>query len=191
MELEKNDILLGLLDPFFWFLAPLFALLAVSACVILNYIAMSLVHGLAAICAAFNMLPNWRGNDRRRSGTAPFSTSSPRRRLLTTAVLLFFVGTLIPYQFAYMVACIVQLVTCIRGVRYARENVCRAVSHTTAFADSCIGLWRPFGSLGGLLQLRSLDTGCNAVDSPYKLAGTCCMAAQFSGALAYAILVSS
>lgn len=53
-----------------------------------------------------------------------FSTSSPKRRIMTTFMLLFFVATLIPYQFAYMVACIVQIATCVRALKFARESVC-------------------------------------------------------------------
>ena len=52
-----------------------------------------------------------------------FSTATPRRRLITTAVLLMLVSTVIPYQFAYLVACIVQLATCVRAQWHAKETV--------------------------------------------------------------------
>jgi glycosylphosphatidylinositol deacylase len=61
---------------------------------------------------------------RRRSIGPTFSSSSPRRRIMTTLMLLFFVATLIPYQFAYMVACIVQIATCVRALKVAKESVC-------------------------------------------------------------------
>jgi len=38
-------------------------------------------------------------------------------------VLFFFVATLVPYQFAYMVACLVQLVVCVKALRTAKESV--------------------------------------------------------------------
>lgn len=41
--------------------------------------------------------------------------------MLTTAVLLFLVSTFIPYQFAYLVACLVQLATTVRARRIAAE----------------------------------------------------------------------
>jgi len=40
------------------------------------------------------------------------------------AVLLILVSTAIPYQFAYLVACIVQLATCVRAKWHAKETVC-------------------------------------------------------------------
>lgn len=42
---------------------------------------------------------------------------------MTTSVLLLLVSTFIPYQFAYLVACLVQLATCTRALRLARETV--------------------------------------------------------------------
>ena len=59
----------------------------------------------------------------RRAITVAFVASSPKRRVLTTLALLFFVAFVVPYQFAYMVACIVQLATCVRALRYAYDNV--------------------------------------------------------------------
>jgi len=51
-----------------------------------------------------------------------FVASTPRRRVINTAVLLFLVATIIPYPFAYVVACIVQLTTCTRALRHANES---------------------------------------------------------------------
>lgn len=46
------------------------------------------------------------------------------------------VSTFIPYHFAYMVLCIVQIATCIRALRIARETVSRStlvpLQHTNA-----------------------------------------------------------
>jgi glycosylphosphatidylinositol deacylase len=65
MEFDKNDLLVGLSDPFFWFLAPLFALLAVGVCVVLNYVLMIILHTLAFIYSMFSRWPNWVSNERR------------------------------------------------------------------------------------------------------------------------------
>jgi hypothetical protein len=43
--------------------------------------------------------------------------------MINTAILLVLVSTLIPYQFAYMVACIIQLATCVRAQWHAKETV--------------------------------------------------------------------
>lgn len=52
-----------------------------------------------------------------------FAATSPKRRIITASVLLLLVSTVVPYQFAYLVACIVQIATCVRAFRHAQENV--------------------------------------------------------------------
>jgi glycosylphosphatidylinositol deacylase len=56
------------------------------------------------------------------SRTTAFAATGGRQRLITTAILLLLITTLIPYQFAYMVLTIVQLCTCVRALRLARDT---------------------------------------------------------------------
>lgn len=59
-----------------------------------------------------------------RSYTGPvFAATSPARRVATASILLLLVSTIIPYQFAFLVACIVQMTTCTRALRLARDTV--------------------------------------------------------------------
>lgn len=51
-------------------------------------------------------------------------------------VLLVLVSTIIPYQFAYMVACIVQLATCVRAQWHAKETV--GFSHISSYGDEIL-----------------------------------------------------
>ncbi|EPS42375.1 hypothetical protein H072_3657 [Dactylellina haptotyla CBS 200.50] len=123
----KNDTLIGLQDPVFWFLAPIFVTMGVGVCAILNFVVLILVHSLTAIYAWFSARPAWLSNEKRQvtkrlGPPSAFTSGHPRRRFLVTCALLFFVATLIPYQFAYVVVCIVQLVICIRGLKFARES---------------------------------------------------------------------
>ena len=121
VDYAKNDLLLGSSDPIFWFLVPLFCFISVGVCALLNYAASAIVH---ILYLPFNALMPLITQliytlDRRASSHAapqPFATSSPRRRLITTSILLLLVSTLIPYQFAYLVAFIAQLVTCVRAL---------------------------------------------------------------------------
>lgn len=55
--------------------------------------------------------------------SATFAVTSPVRRVVTTSILLLLVATVIPYQFAFMVLCLVQLATCTRALRLAQETV--------------------------------------------------------------------
>ncbi|KAJ5665419.1 uncharacterized protein N7477_007867 [Penicillium maclennaniae] len=121
LDFTKNDLLLGSQDAFFWFLIPIFGLISVGVCVLVNYAALLLVNIFSLIYGAVNSKSGYiRREDR---GNLPiFSSPTPRRRVIHTAVLLILVSTIIPYQFAYMVACIVQLATTVRAQWHAKET---------------------------------------------------------------------
>jgi glycosylphosphatidylinositol deacylase len=122
IDFTKNNLLVGSQDPFFWFMVPLIGLVCVGACVIINYAALAVTHLFGILYGLLSVRPAWlRNDDRRRAGSPAFAPSTPRRRILTTAILLFLVSTVIPYQFAYLVACLVQISTCTRALRFAKE----------------------------------------------------------------------
>ncbi len=122
VNFHQNDLLVGTPDPFFWFLVPCIGLICVGACTVLNYVALALTHALSIVYGLASSRPAWvRNDDRRRAHSPAFVPSSPRRRIITTVVLLFLVWTFIPYQFAYLVACLVQLATTVRALRVASE----------------------------------------------------------------------
>ncbi|KAJ5603211.1 hypothetical protein N7537_006167 [Penicillium hordei] len=126
VDFTKNDLLLGSQDAFFWFLVPVFGLISVGVCVLVNYLALVLVNIFSWV---YGVLHSKSGYIRREDrGNLPiFHTPTPRRRIIHTAILLALVSTVIPYQFAYMVACIVQLATCVRAQWHAKET--RSTSH--------------------------------------------------------------
>lgn len=109
-----NDKLLGLQDPFFWWLAPLFVLTSVG---VLNFVSIVLTTGIHLTAAIVSFV-----KQNSSSSIEQSAARSLRRRLITTAVLLTFVSFAIPYQFAYIVACTVQMSTCIRLVRSLDSN---------------------------------------------------------------------
>ncbi|KAK2630609.1 hypothetical protein QTJ16_001429 [Diplocarpon rosae] len=122
VDFTKNDLLVGSPDPFFWFMVPLIGLVCVGVCVAINYATLLLTHTLSIVYGWLSVKPAWLRNEDRRRATSPaFAPSTPRRRILTTAILLFLVSTVIPYQFAYLVACLVQIATCTRAHCFARE----------------------------------------------------------------------
>lgn len=123
LDFHQNDLLIGTQDPFFWFLIPLIGLICVGICMVLNWTTLALTQLLSVAFNLFSLRPSWvRNDERRKTGPPPaFLSSSPRRRLATTVVLLFLVSTFIPYQFAYLVACLVQLSTTVRAHRIASE----------------------------------------------------------------------
>ncbi|KMU81010.1 GPI inositol-deacylase [Coccidioides immitis RMSCC 3703] len=121
IDFSANDLLLGSQDAFFWFLVPLFGIISIGTCVIVNYVAMILIHALGAIRAILMSRKGYIKHDERGS-TSIFWSLSTKNRVINTAVLLLFVATFIPYQFAYVVACVVQLVTCVQASWHARET---------------------------------------------------------------------
>ncbi|GKT80250.1 GPI inositol-deacylase [Colletotrichum tofieldiae] len=121
-DFHSNDLLTGTQDPFFWFLTPLIGVVCIGVCAVLHYVTLALTQLLGIVYAWMALRPFGQARDERRRAQLPiFVASSPRRRMVTTAVLLFLVSTFIPYQFAYLVACLVQLFTVVRALRIASE----------------------------------------------------------------------
>ncbi|KAF3767814.1 hypothetical protein M406DRAFT_90386 [Cryphonectria parasitica EP155] len=122
IDFRQNDLLAGTQDPFFWFMVPLIGVCCVGVCWIMNYLVLTLTAILSTLYGWLSSRPAWvRHDERRRAVPYGFMPSSPRRRLVTTAILLLLVTTFIPYQFAYVVACLVQLITTVRAHRIASE----------------------------------------------------------------------
>ncbi|KXX83419.1 GPI inositol-deacylase [Madurella mycetomatis] len=138
IDFHQNDLLIGTQDPLFLFLIPLIGVICVGVCTVLHYVTLALTH---LLCAAFSLLSfrsGWVRNEDRKKSASAFLSSSPRRRMITTAVLLFLVSTLIPYQFAYLVACLVQLTTTVRAQRIASELRSTANSNFYNYAHSIL-----------------------------------------------------
>ncbi|KAI1120885.1 PGAP1-like protein-domain-containing protein [Nemania abortiva] len=127
VDFAQNDLLVGTTDPFFWFLIPLIGIVCVGVCVVMHYIALTLI-SLLSIFYGWVFAPNIQGEEKKDTLVSKptqgpvFTHPSPRRRLLTTSILIFLVSTVIPYQSAYVVACVVQLGTNIRAHHVARGN---------------------------------------------------------------------
>ncbi|RDW92028.1 hypothetical protein BP5796_01422 [Coleophoma crateriformis] len=141
IDFTKNDLLVGSQDPFFWFMVPLIGVVCVGVCVFFNYATLALTHVFGMIYGMVTVKPAWlRNDDRRRQSSAAFVSSTPRRRILTTSILLLLVSTVIPYQFAYLVACLVQIATSTRALKLAREARSTTNSNFYNYAHSILVL---------------------------------------------------
>ena len=116
-----HELLLGSEDVFFCFLVPVFGLMCVAICVAVNYAALAIVYAFAML---YHLFPSsaLRNDDGRRTPAA-FAVTSTSQRVITIIVLLSLVSTVIPYHFAYIVLCLVQIATCVRGYRLAKDSV--------------------------------------------------------------------
>lgn len=56
IDFTQNDLLLGSQDPFFWFLVPLFGLISVGVCVLMNYATLIITHVLAFVYSRIRSL---------------------------------------------------------------------------------------------------------------------------------------
>ncbi len=124
IDYTRNDLLLGSQDPIFWFLVPLLGLISAGLCVFVNWVALGVTSLLYIPYSLWTPSPVWaRAEDERKITVPAFPASSPRRRFVTALVLLLLVSTVVPYQFAYLVACLIQLATCTRALRLVGETV--------------------------------------------------------------------
>ncbi|CAJ2513758.1 Uu.00g018770.m01.CDS01 [Anthostomella pinea] len=125
----QNDLLVGTTDPFFWFLIPMISIICIGACVVVHYMALILISVLSALYGWVFARTVVRQDDKKQPQSPKhvpspiFTPASPQRRVITTGILLLLVSTFIPYQFAYVVACLVQLSTSVRAHRAACETV--------------------------------------------------------------------
>ncbi|KAK5112260.1 hypothetical protein LTR62_004421 [Meristemomyces frigidus] len=138
IDFTINDFMLGTSDPFFWFLVPLFGIISVGICIAANYFVLIityLVTGMLGLARRFNT----RHEDPRTQANA-FAKTAPYQRLIITGVLLLMVVTVVPYQFAYVVLCIVQIVTCVRALRVALDDHSGQGYHFYNYAHSLLVL---------------------------------------------------
>ncbi len=123
VDFTQNDLFLGSPDTFFWFLVPLTGLVSVGACIAINYLVLALTYPLSMVYSYSTARSNYFKHEEPQTViSSTFASSSPRRRAVNTIILLMLVAFVIPYQFAYVVACIVQLATSTRALRFARET---------------------------------------------------------------------
>lgn len=138
-DFTQNDLLVGTTDTFFWFLVPMIGIICIGVCVLFHYAVLLLTQMFCAIYGLVTRSRNWVPREDKRRALAPtFMPSSPRRRLITTSILLFSVSTFIPYQFAYAVACLVQLSTSVRAFRFLRETSCIGNSNFYNYVHSIL-----------------------------------------------------
>ena len=63
IDYTKNDLLLGSDDAFFWFLVPVFGLISVGVCVIVNYLALSILSLLSFLYGFLGSVPSFLRRD--------------------------------------------------------------------------------------------------------------------------------
>jgi glycosylphosphatidylinositol deacylase len=57
IDYTRNDSLLGLSDPTFWFLIPVFGIISIGLCIAINYVALAITHIFTLIYSRLRALP--------------------------------------------------------------------------------------------------------------------------------------
>lgn len=120
-DFHRNELLIGTGNPSFCFLVLFIGIICIGVCAVLHYtlLALTWILGVVYGCLSCSSIVSDNGDRQERTAPRALPHCTPKRRLVSTAVLLFLVSTFIPYQFAYLVACLVQLFTAVRAFRGA------------------------------------------------------------------------
>ncbi|KAF9954642.1 GPI inositol deacylase [Mortierella alpina] len=115
-----SNALLGSNDTFFWFLAPVFFQIAIGIVIVIWVLLNALVK---AVASALTYVTERGGRyviGRAIGRTFSKRSRGVRRRVITTIILFIMVATFVPYQFAFVVAVLVHIVSCVRSLLFAQ-----------------------------------------------------------------------
>ncbi|KAK0844020.1 GPI inositol deacylase [Friedmanniomyces endolithicus] len=142
VDFTVNDFMLGTSDPFFWFLVPLFGLISIGICIAANYTVLTLTHLFAL---THGLLRSWTTTrsppeDARSKPASSFAPSTTYQRMITTGILLLMILTIVPYQFAYVILCLVQITTSTKALRAALDDRADASANFYNYTHSMLVL---------------------------------------------------
>ncbi|KAG6109834.1 hypothetical protein E4U13_005654 [Claviceps humidiphila] len=139
-EFHRNELLIGTENPSFCFLVVFIGIICIGVCAALHYTLLALTWTLWSVYGCLGNCQYLLGNGDRHKRIAPhaFIHCTPKRRMVSTAVLLFLVSTFIPYQFAYLVACLVQLFTAVRAFHISTPADSMSISNYYHYVHSIL-----------------------------------------------------
>ncbi|KAG5983338.1 hypothetical protein E4U55_000210 [Claviceps digitariae] len=120
-DFHRNELLIGTGSPSFCFLVLVIGIICIGVCAVLHYtlLALTWIFGVFYGCLGCSSILSDDGHGHERIAPQALLHRTLKRRMISTAILLFLVSTFIPYQFAYLVACLVQLFTAVRAFHIA------------------------------------------------------------------------
>ncbi|KAF9926854.1 GPI inositol deacylase [Linnemannia zychae] len=120
--IRLEDALLGSNDTFFWFLAPMFFQIAIGIVILIWVILNGLVRSTAAVLTFISKRGSRYVIGKAIGNILSKRSRGVRRRVITTIVLFIMVATFVPYQFAFVVAVLVHIVSCVRSLLVAQTS---------------------------------------------------------------------
>lgn len=121
-SLRLANVLLGANDTFFWFLAPVFFQLSIGIVILIWMLLNGLVRGIAGLLAFVSKRGGRFVIGKAIGNILSKRSRGVRRRIITTIVLFIMVATFVPYQFAFVVAVLVHIVSCVRSLLVAQAT---------------------------------------------------------------------
>lgn len=137
---HRHELLIGTEGPVLSFLVLLIGAVCIGVCAFVHYLvvcliyALSLLYGLAGGGPAIGSS----GIDQQRRETPALASTVRGRKMISTVVLLFLVSTFIPYQFAFLVACLIQLFTTVRAFRIGTVTASSSTNNYYNYAHSIL-----------------------------------------------------
>ncbi|KAF9332810.1 GPI inositol deacylase [Podila minutissima] len=121
-SLRLVNVLLGANDTFFWFLAPVFFQLSIGIVILVWVLLNGLVRGIAGFLTFISKKGGRFVIGKAIGNMLSKRSRGVRRRIVTTIVLFIMVATFVPYQFAFVVAVLVHIVSCVRSLLVAQAT---------------------------------------------------------------------
>ncbi|KAF9985591.1 GPI inositol deacylase, partial [Mortierella antarctica] len=116
-----GNALLGSNDTFFWFLAPVFFQIAIGIVIVIWVLLNALVRSVALALTVVSQRGGRYVIGKAIGRTLSKRSRGVRRRVITTIILFIMVATFVPYQFAFVVAVLVHIVSCVRSLLFAQR----------------------------------------------------------------------
>ncbi|KAF8925799.1 GPI inositol deacylase [Dissophora ornata] len=121
-SIRFSDALLGSNDTFFWFLAPVFFQVAVGIVIMIWMALNGLVRSVAGVLTFVTKRGGRYVIGKAIGNMLTKRSRGVRRRVITTVILFIMVATFVPYQFAFVVAVLVHIVSCVRSLLVAQAT---------------------------------------------------------------------
>ena len=117
------------------------------------------------------------------------ASSRTKRRIVVTLVLLFIVATVVPFQFAYVVACVVQFSSCIKALNRTKDVI--LLVHALLMIDPQRPTNRQIHPSLVILQLHSLPVRPHDMVTPSQHPRPRSLGTKSASRLAHSIFLAS
>lgn len=142
-NIRRNQFFLGLESGHLWFLGVVFMSTATGLCYLIQYVLLLFIHVLSLLYTLLTSC-NEGKSKRTKEVSSPTLESPPItkvRRTIVTIFLFMAVAFTVPYEFAYIVSCFVQIFTSIRSYASRTNSAYQANYFNFVFSILMLMFW--------------------------------------------------